>query len=150
MQTNQTTRWIHLDHADDAEVVVTTEAGDVFTLPLQAAIQACGSAEKVNLFRKQFGSMLGMLSTWLDANSAAVQQAFVTFRDAGLLFLVVRNASRFDDAFEDSLTDLDLAVAQDENLGLIELSVLALPKSSQESVAAFLSPTFSLKHQHVD
>ena len=59
-------------------------------------------------------------------------------RDAGLLFLVVLKEKPFNQKIEDSLTELDIAIAQDDDLDLIKLSVLALPKASKDSIESFL------------
>src|SRR5437763_816836 len=90
MATKTATRWIHLDHADDAEVMVHLESGDMFTLPLKAAIDACGSVENVQRFGKQMEILLARLADWIGQHAGDVEEAYVTFRDAGLLFLVVR------------------------------------------------------------
>jgi hypothetical protein len=148
MPTNTATRWIHLDHADDAEVMVHLESGDMFTLPLKAAIDACGSVENVQRFGKQLEILLARLAAWIGQHEDDVQEAYVTFRDAGLLFLVVRKTRKLNEALENSLTDVDIEIAQDENLCLIKLSVLALPQTTEENVRSFLSSKITFRYQH--
>lgn len=124
------------------------ESGDMFTMPLKAAIDACGSVENVQRFGKQLDTLLARLGAWIGCHSDDVQEAYLTFRDAALLFLVVRKTRKFNEPLENSLTDLDIEIAQDESLNLIKLSVLALPQTSEENVRSFLSSKITFRHQY--
>jgi hypothetical protein len=138
--------WIHLHHADDVEGVIVTTADDqTFMLPLDAVIRACGSVENVLQFTKQFQKLLVRLTKWLKKNLDDVDEAYVTIRDAGLLFLLVRKSKRFNESLENSLTEIDLEIAQNKEFDLLKLSVLALPKTSRECVDSFLASP-SLKY----
>ena len=104
---------------------------------------ACQRHKEITAFQQQFCELLNRLGTWLKANAGKVHKSFVTVRDGGLLFLLVRNSVAFDAELEDALTDLDLATAQDSAFDLIELNVLALPMASEESYRTFLAPSFT-------
>jgi hypothetical protein len=139
MATVTKSSWVHLHHADDSEgVIVTTATNQTFTLPLDAAIRACGSVEKLERFTKQFQKLLTRLASWLTDHLDDVEDAYVTLRDAGLLFLVVRKTRRFNEELENSLTGVDLEIAQDPELDLIRLTVLALPMTSRDGIESFL------------
>lgn len=63
----------------------------------------------------------------------------MTVRHSAFLLLIVQNHEAFNQDLEDSLTDLDLSIAQDEDYNLIRLNVLALPKASRDSIDSFLT-----------
>jgi hypothetical protein len=135
----KTQPFIRLSHRDhDARVQVETEEEDRFVLTVGAAIQACKAFGEYEEFTRQFRKLQATLSSWVKDHAADVAEAYLTVRDAALLFLVVQSGEAFRQELEDSLTDLDLAVAQDEEFNLIRLQVLALPRASEESVRSFL------------
>jgi len=125
----------------DRKVIITMENEDRFSMTVQEAALACKLADNRQLFkfRSQFKNLLNELAVWIQKNRKKVFKAFMTVRDAGLLFLIVRNEVPFDRDFEDQLSDLDIAIAQNENYSLINLSVLALPRCSPSAGFSFLS-----------
>jgi len=140
---------LHLDcRQRDGTVVVTPADQDRFALTVEEAVKACRAYEQASAFRHQFQILLRMLADWIGQHRDQVAEAYVTVRDAGLLFLVVKKVPQYDDALEDQLTELDLAVAQDPNLDLIRLSVLAVPPASQEAIDSFLASGFTLQYAH--
>jgi hypothetical protein len=50
----------------------------------------------------------------------------------------VQKSEAFNQELEEALTDLDVAIAQDEEFNLIRLNILALPMASEESIGSFL------------
>ena len=73
-----------------------------------------------------------------------VTRAFLTDRDAGLLFLVIQRSDKHDDEFQDELSALDLGIADDEFLQRVRMSVLALPETSDAGIASFQG-TFAIQ-----
>lgn len=131
----------------DGSVVVTPDDEDRFMITVEAAIRACQAYHQQAVFRMQFKQTLQKVAEWLRAHESHVGQAYVTVRDAGLLFLVVRKQPQYDSGFEDDLTDLDLQIAQDPDLNLIRLSVLAIPPCTDDGVNSFLMHDYLLyKH----
>lgn len=122
----------------NGSVVVTPEDNDRFMITVEAAIRACQAYHQQAVFQLQFKQTLQKLGEWLRAHQQDVGEAYVTVRDAGLLFLVVRRQAEYDSQFEDDLTDLDMQIAQDTELNLIRLSVFAIPPCSHEGVNSFL------------
>jgi len=59
---------------------------------------------------------------------------------------VSQYACNFD--LEDSLTELDIQIAQDKESKLISLSVLALPKTTDSDINSFIDPQFSMEYSH--
>jgi hypothetical protein len=131
--------FIRLRHQDkDAEVHIETEEEDRFVLTVGAAIQACKAFGEMEEFTKQFRKLRAKLTGWLQEHGEGIADAFLTVRDSALLLLVVRQSEAFHQEFEDALTDLDVAVAQDDEFSLIRLNVLGLPRGSEESIQSFL------------
>jgi len=99
-------------------------------------------------FVEQFGSVLGRLAQWLREHAKTFSRAFVTVRESGLLFVVLRDNAGFDPDFEDELTDLDLEIAQNPRFDHIDLNVLSLPRSSKTAYSSFLHPEYTWVFQH--
>jgi hypothetical protein len=128
---------IRLCHGDTSQVWVETEDEDRFLMTVEAAAHACKVYGKIAEVGKQLRALLRKLQEWIKSHDD-VREAYITPRDSSLLFLIVRKTKKFDAEFEDALSDLDVAIANDEAFDLIRLSVLALPDTSEESVRSFL------------
>lgn len=125
------------------QVIVMPKDEDNFATTVDAVVKICAEAHKAPAsFIRQLRRLLSLLANWVAAHRNDVYKAFLTVRDQGFLFLVVRKGSEYDSEFEDALTDLDLSIARDENFNLIHLSVLALPKVSREACQSFLVSQF--------
>jgi hypothetical protein len=111
----------------------------VMAMPVMAAVEACRAFRDQYIFQGQFELLLDHLAQWLKDHRSVLASAYLTVRDAGLLFAVVRKDRVYDDHFEEALTDLDLEIANDSAYSLIRLDVLALPYVSDESVQCFLA-----------
>jgi hypothetical protein len=129
---------ILLRHGDQREVCVETADEDRFLMTVESVVRACKAHGHIAEVGKQLRRLLRKLKDWLDAHPEDIREAYLTVRDSGLLFLVVREMKAFNDALEEALTDLDIDVANDEAFNLIRLSVLALPFTSEDSVKSFL------------
>ena len=138
---------VQLDWADiDGSVTVTPENEDRFNLKIRRAIEACKEAVDADQFGLQFRILLKRLAEWR-ASRTDVQDAYVTVRDGRFVFLVVRNRPEYDAEFEDSLSALDLAIANDTDLERIHLDAMAVPPASRESLASFLNPSILLVYR---
>lgn len=91
-------------------------------------------------FTEQFQALLNRLGGWAKENRSQLTKAFLTIRDADLLFLVIRKDHRLDIEFEDRLSDLDLEIANSPNFDQIRLNVMALPNTNEEGMQSFLAP----------
>ena len=142
---------IHLKwHHGENRVLVEPEDEDRFLTTVQDIITACGVSREMLVFKKQFDALLRRLAEWVEEHQERIRDAYITVRDAGLMFLVVQTGREYDRAFEDALTDLDLEVAQDDSMGLVEMSVLALPNCAPEAVEGFLSSEVTLAYAHAE
>ena len=130
--------WQHLRQADGGSVVIHAKDGDNFCMPIDGVVQACRSQAEMDQFCQQVGALLERLSRWLIDRQPEIQAAYMGLEPDGAIFLVVRKARAFDPAFEDALSLLDLEIAQNDEFNLIKLRVLALPSSSEQTIASFL------------
>ena len=136
---------LHFEDDSGGIVRVTPDNDTLLLLSVEEAISACRAFKKQLEFKSQFDNLLKTLWTWIKAHRQTIEQAHLTTRDAGLLFLVQTQAAKRDDAFESDLTELDLQIANDSDFHLIDLSVLAIPKCPKDSVQSFLSRKMALR-----
>jgi len=120
---------------------------DLMIIPVEMAIEACRAYRQQIVFKGQFDMLVDFLGRWIGGRPEQISDAYLTIRDAGLLFLVVHRATSYDDVFENALTDLDLEIANDGDYNLINLSVLGLPPVDEESVHTFLSKKMVIRYQ---
>lgn len=131
-------RWRHLSEEDIKGITVTMKSGDCFEIPLKDLARACQSQEKIETFARQVGTLMQRLGAWLIERATEIHRAHLTIEPDGIMFVVVRNDKAFNPDFEDALSYLDLEVAQNADLDMIRLRVLALPYTSEDTVASFL------------
>jgi len=129
---------ILLHHLNQAEAQIVAEDNDQFLWTVQEVVRACKAQGRFADVGKQLRTLLQKLRDWCNSHPDDIREAYLTVRDSGLLFLLVRKTKPFNEALEEALTDLDLEVANDNDFDLIRLSVLALPATSEESVRSFL------------
>ena len=128
-------------YAEEDRVEVTPRDQQRFELQKDRVIDLLQLA---NHGEKQLLLLLQLLGRWIDRNSAKIANAYLTLRDNTLLFLIISNAPACDDEFEDELSDLDLALANDPDLRLIRLNTLVLPPASPEALDSFFHDEFTL------
>jgi hypothetical protein len=103
--------------------------------------------DKFKGFSDQLRDLVQLLVEWLGEHKAKIKSAQFAFRDGGgILFLVMQKERTFDQQLSDSLTDLDLAIATNKELDLIELDVLLIPPVSPEAASAFIASGESYKY----
>lgn len=131
----------------DGLIVVTPRDQDRFGVRLHRALEALKMVKKAEEFEEQFRLLLRIIAEWIKV-TPGVSRAFITLRDGGLSLVVVRDSVKYDSAFEDALSELDLEIANDEDLALVRMSSIALPCASDEAIASFLNPEFSYEYIH--
>src|SRR5262245_23786767 len=103
--------FIQLDAKDEGgSVTVTPRDQDRFILLVEEAIEACKEAAKDKQAKRRFMLLLNRLQRWL-LTRLDVADAYLTDRDGGLFFVVVRKVATYDDGFEDELSELDREIA---------------------------------------
>lgn len=129
----------------DGNIVVTPRDQDRFVIRVKRAIAILQQAAEAEKFGFQFNLLLRMLAQWLkDRNEIA--KAYLTDRDGALAFVLVRNACQYDDAFEDAVSELDFRIANDPDLDLIKMDVIALPLATDSAVSSFVDPEFAFEY----
>ena len=137
---------LHLNWADnDGTITVHPEDEDRFILKVSKAIELLKTGVDREDFEVQFNVLLNTLGAWIKGRNS-IRDAYLTQRDDGMLFVVINSKAKYDDVFEDELTDLDIRIANDVDLKGFRLDVLSLPNTSSEGVDAFLNQDFVLHY----
>jgi len=139
------TTTLELHYTDDGRVKVVPHDSDLMVLSINTAVAACCAYTEQIRFGDQFNHLLSYLGTWIEKYRSGIASAHLTSRDSGLLLLIEQDAVPYDAKLNDALTDLDLAVANDADFNLIQLDVLALPRTDLHGLESFLSPQMKLQ-----
>jgi len=141
-------RVVELDwFAENEYVRVTPRDQDRFEVQKDRAIDILRLAKQAEQFDLQFTLLLRRLGEWINERQSKIDQAFLTYQDDNLAFVVVRADVRYDEDFEDELSELDFDIANDTDLHLLKVKTLALPQVSNESVLSFLDQRLVLSYQ---
>jgi hypothetical protein len=130
-------------------LTITPQDEERFSIRLNRAIEVLRRASAADRVGDQIKLLLRILAEWLQKRDD-IEAAYITVRDGALCLLLIRNEVRYSEAFEDAVSELDIAIASDVDLDLIRLNVMELPHASDEAVASFLDPEFSIKYVHGD
>jgi hypothetical protein len=130
----------------DGTVTVTPREQDRFVLKMRRAIEILQQAGEAERFHDQFNLLLRMLAEWLRSHQDAVAKAYLTDRDGALAFVVVRTSCEYDDDFEDVVSELDFRVANDPDLNLLKMDVIALPLATDAAITSFIDPGFVFEY----
>lgn len=131
---------------ETGRVRITPSSEDLMVLSVAHAIQACRAYDQQIRFNSQFELLLSRLGVWIKEHSESIAEAFLTTRDAGLLFLIVSKEASYDDNLESDITELEIDIANDNDYYLIGLNVLAIPNCSRDGMQSFLSKKMQLRY----
>lgn len=133
----------------DRMVMVEDKDEDRYLLTVEQAIEACGAHNKENraIFKRQFEDLQAYLGQWASERKGKIRRAFLTIRDAGLLFLLVTQKKTYDENFESELTKLDLEIANSNDFSEIQMSVQALPLCNEDNYYSFCNPEWTLEYK---
>jgi len=137
---------------DQQKVVVHPDDNDRFVMSASEAAKALRMFDQLDVmkFQEQFKLLLDHLGTWFAAHGDKVARGILTRRDANLLFLVCASSAEYDSDLEDLLTDLDIAIAEDDEFSKIQMSVLSIPSSEDAAIAAFADRSLYLEIQNAE
>lgn len=132
--------WIQLDCNDPATigVTITPPNGDLLAMTKAMAIRACQLGSRLEELDSQILEVWEVLKAWASDHRHNISKAFLASRGTGFLFLVVQKESEYNHELEDALTELDILIAQNQEYQLVNLSVLSIPNSSDETIRTFL------------
>lgn len=134
----------------DRKVFVEPEDQDRYMQTVAQVLNALHDAQDKNKAIEQFGVLKDRLGSWVQERKDKIEQAFLTFRDSDLLFLIIRREVGYDTEFEDELSDLELEIANNEELDQIEIEALALPRVEPGVAESFLSSLFRLEYTGIE
>jgi hypothetical protein len=131
----------------DGDVVGVTPRNQTrFEIQMDRAIQILQLANEAERFNKQFKLLLQKIAAWIKPRSAKIEAAYMTLQDGTLAFIIVRHESRYDEVLQDDLADLDVEIANDGDLDLINLATLALPNVDEAATLSFLDKRLVLTY----
>lgn len=123
----------------DSPVMVIPRDEDKFCVTVEEAVKACRMVDAGYSFVRQVAELREVLANWIDSRRESIQSAYISFREAGILFVVAQTGTARDNNLADQLSDLDIEIANDERFDLLNVDVLSLPRCSQDSMTAFLA-----------
>lgn len=130
---------------DDVQVIRLD--GDRFVTTAQEAINFLSLAGRAVAFQQQLKELLNRIYQWADDRKQKIAAAYIVFGGDGITVVVVQRGVRFDFAFEEELTDLDIEVANNEAFQLLPFSTLLVPKVSDTVLKSFLSSGQIMQHR---
>lgn len=143
---HRTVNVVHLSWktGKSGRLMIVPKDNDRFMVQVRYAVEILQKSKDFERFHDQFKVLLDILVAWIRSRSD-VKNAYVTLREGSLSFVVVKASAKYDAKYEDELSDLDIEIANDEDLDLITLTVLSLPPASDESLTTFLDSRFTLE-----
>ena len=87
--------------------------------------------------KKEYLDLISVLKKWCKENENKIKKAYFTkdyliLDDRSLLFLIQTNSSKYDDSFEESLTNLDLKIANDHKYKNMKMDVQSWPDIEED------------------
>lgn len=146
--TNRISKYIELKTTKkDGRVTVEPKEQDRYNIIEQQAAEALQLAKELDDFRQQFRYLQRVLAEWADARTD-VHNVYITLADGALLFVAVQKETKYSAAFDDAVSEIDLAVANDPALKLIKMNTLAMPRATEETLAQFLDENMTMVYVH--
>ena len=133
-----------LCHMEGGKVVVTPEDGDRFVVQTTKAVAALQALNNRESFEAQLQLLLNTLAEW-SMSQDGICRVHLTLADNGFLFLVIPKKATYNAALEDSLSELDLTIANCSDFDMIRLDVMALPDAGTDALDSFLNNSFNLQ-----
>ena len=146
-QSTDEIKTVDLDwYAEEEQVHIIPRNADRFKMHKDRAIAILVRAHKEEAVRQQFDFLVKRLVSWLDHNGRP--DSYLTVQDGCLSFVVISKQSESDDGLENALADLDVDIANDPMLDLIDLDTMILPPASIGSIMSFLDRSFIFAFKH--
>lgn len=131
---------IRLEYQEkDRSVLINPEDQDKFVLSVAQMIESAKLFSLITKFVTVMPVIMEKIGQWLGGHRTEVEKAFLTLKDRSLLLLVVQKQKEYNQVLQESLVNLDIEIAQDERMGIVPLSVLLLPMTSQEAIDTFIN-----------
>ncbi len=132
--------WTRLNVSEHDGVVVRAEDGQHHSLPTKDVLHACKASEHIgDLFQQIMDLRDDIVYQWICDHRDQIDRAYFDIAGVGeVTLLVVRKEKLFDPDFQDSLSNLDLSVMQQNAYDMISFRSISLPLCSDESVSSFI------------
>lgn len=138
-------QYLELEWSEESDQLSVPHAVvDRYEIRKRRYARALQIAERLEEFDEQFSVLINALVRWMHKRSD-IAGGYLTMRDGSFLFAVVRTACEYDEEFEDSLSDLDIKLANDGDLNLLKVDAIGLPPASDAALSSFLDPDNTLK-----
>jgi hypothetical protein len=138
---------VELDwYADNDVIHVTPKNQRRFDIQKDIAIEVLQKAHESQRFGQQFGLLLDRLAQWIKTQEERISHAIVTLQDGSLAFVVIQKSGKYDEQFQDDLADVDLEIANDPDLDLIQLKTIVLPSVAGDSLQSFIDKRMVLTY----
>jgi len=130
----------------EAEVVTVIPKDEArFELHKRRAIEGLQLAKQADVFGLQLNLLMSRLANWSKAREAKVARAYLTLRDARLVFVVIPRQVECDEELEDDVSRFDLKIASNADFDLVRMNALVLPPTSDESLQSFVDRRFLIR-----
>jgi len=137
---------LQLDWRNEGGIAtVTPRDQDRYVVKVRTLVERLHKVGHIEAFEEKLTLLQKELASWL-VDRTDVAKAFLTLRDGGLLFLIIKKNSDYNESLEDELTDLDIQLAKDRDLMPLSVDVLALPSVSDVAVSTFIDPDFTFSY----
>jgi len=142
----ETAAAIQVSWADrDGTLVVTPQDQDRYCMRIDEAIELLQLKHQKDRAQSQLSFLLRRLVDWIGQRGDRLRETYLTLRDGQWLFLMVSTEAQYDADFEDDVTDLDIELAADPELNLIDTAVLSLPITALDSLDSVLHPRLTFQ-----
>jgi len=99
--------------------------------------------------KKEYLDLVSVLQKWCKENKNSIKTAYINkdylaSNERSLLFLIETNSSKYDDNFEDSLTDLDLKISNNQKYKNLKMNVQSWPNIGENIRDYFMLDEFDI------
>ena len=133
---------------EDGSVVVCPQDGDRFVIQKRKAVEALKAVDRQASFEAQLQVLLNALGAWAKQRTTDVgdiSSMYLTLGDIGFLAIVVKRDADYSRDLEDSLSELDLEIANNADLDTLRVEFLAVPNVGPVALDSFLHNGFQLQ-----
>lgn len=119
--------FVELDWYDKSEVVkVNPRDQQRFEIQKDRAIDILRAGKNAEQFQKQLMLLAKTIVHWVIPLQDKLSKAIVTLQDGALALVVVQSSEKYDEPLQDSLLELDFAIANDVDFDLVKLKTVLL------------------------
>lgn len=124
---------IHLRECENGEsqIVIHPEDDDLFVRTGRQVIDACRLDISIELWVQEFRSMVEQVRSWAEERAGQVRCCYCVPRSTRMVLFFCPATAQFDFALADELVELNLALRQDFNVGVVEVQQIPWDEASR-------------------